>query len=408
MLTYIKLQNFKCFRSLALPMAPLTLLTGFNAAGKSTAFQSLLLIAQTLRQNRNSDQLLLNGQLVKLGRPSEIINSTGDFTHSDISPSQISNEVAFAVSNDKVDLEWAMQADDRSNGMTIPIRRVKIKQSGILKEHQDFETLESLLPHCNESEVKSLVRKLRDLVFLSAIRFGVTDTFPSPEDSFPIWADVGTQGEFAPWWFHRENDTNIDELRCHPSDKDAPILRRQFNAWANVFFPGTQANTNLIEKTNLVRLELRLGKTGDYRRPANIGYGLTYAFPIIVAGLLAKPGQILVIDSPEAHLHPLGQSQMGSFLAHVAAAGVQVIVETHSDHVLNGIRLGVKSQVLAPSKVAIHFFNHANGLETDISRVISPLVDNQGNLSEWPAGFFDQAENDLAQLMGWTSACSGL
>ncbi|MCK4517426.1 DUF3696 domain-containing protein, partial [Candidatus Babeliales bacterium] len=146
-----------------------------------------------------------------------------------------------------------------------------------------------------------------------------------------------------------------------------------------------------------VRLELRIGDIGDWRRPSNIGYGLTYAFPVIISGLLAKPKQILIIDSPEVHLHPLGQSQMGQFLAKVAAAGVQVIIETHSDHVINGIRLSVKNKDILPEKVAIHFFNH----QDTIPRAISPLIDSQGNLSEWPEGFCDQSEKDYAQLAGW-------
>lgn len=178
-------------------------------------------------------------------------------------------------------------------------------------------------------------------------------------------------------------------------------MRRQFNAWASELFPGVQGNAQTIEKTNLLRLELRIGDIGDWRRPSNIGYGLTYAFPVIVAGLLAKPDQILIIDSPEAHLHPLGQSQMGRFLAQVAAAGVQVIIETHSDHVLNGIRLAVRDKNIVPEKVAVHFFNHPGVVSTCLSRVVSPLVDSQGNLSEWPNGFCDQSEKDLARLAGW-------
>ena len=194
-------------------------------------------------------------------------------------------------------------------------------------------------------------------------------------------------------------------MRCHPSDK-ARTLRRQFNAWASDLFPGAQANAQTIEKTSLVRLELRIGDLSDWRRPSNIGYGLTYAFPVIVAGLLAKPKQILIIDSPEAHLHPLGQSRIGCFLSQIAAAGVQVIIETHSDHVLNGVRLAVQNHKIAPDKISVHFFTQpevasTKAKSTDSSRVISPLIDSQGNLSEWPNGFFDQSEKDLARLAGW-------
>jgi len=166
-------------------------------------------------------------------------------------------------------------------------------------------------------------------------------------------------------------------------------------------FPGSQANAVRIGKTPIIQLELRTKDTEEWRRPANIGYGLSYAFPILVAGLLAKPGQILIIDSPEAHLHPTGQSKFGEFLSVVASSGVQVILETHSDHILNGIRLAVSKQKITPEKIAIHFFLPDPDDKNNMPRVLSPLVDKLGNLSEWPDGFFDQTEKDMTSLAGW-------
>lgn len=387
MLTNIKLRNFKCFDSLSLPLAPLTLLTGFNAAGKSTTLQSILLLAQSLRSGNRSSGLSLNGPLARLGTPGEVLNSGN-------------GDVVFAVENDQIEIEWALQAEDRSKGCALRIAGIKIRSVVGIKEYSCIKQLESLLPIEVEVNAKSLVEKLRETIFLSAVRQGTEDVFPSPEDPSPVHADVGVQGELAPWWFQLLLDDEIDEARCNPSDQ-AKSLRRQFNAWANELFPGAQGNAQAVERTNLMRLELRIGETDDWRRPSNIGYGLTYAFPVIVAGLLAKEGQILIIDSPEAHLHPLGQSQMGRFLAQIASAGVQVIIETHSDHVLNGIRLAVRDQRINHNNVAIHFFNHADSTSEKIPRVVSPMIDKMGNLSEWPEGFFDQSEKDLARLAGW-------
>lgn len=387
MLTQLKLENFKCFKSLSLRLAPVTLLTGFNAAGKSTALQSLLLLAQTLRANNQSVEVPLNGQLTRLGTPGEILNSG-------------SGQISFSIENEQADVKWTLQAKDRTKGISLQIKEIVIKDIKDTKKYNHPSHLKMLLPQGVHNETVRLVERLREIIFLSAVRLGTADVFPSPEDSSPIFADVGVQGEYAPWWFQEFLDEEIDESRCHPSDQ-AKTLRRQFNAWANELFPAAQGNVQTIERTNLVRLELRIGDIGDWRRPSNIGYGLTYAFPVIMAGLLAKPKQILIIDSPEAHLHPFGQSQMGRFLTRIAAAGVQVIIETHSDHVLNGIRLAVRNQYITPDKVAVHFFNHPRVAADKSAQVISPLIDLQGNLSEWPDGFFDQSEKDLARLAGW-------
>ncbi|WP_321393769.1 DUF3696 domain-containing protein [uncultured Desulfuromusa sp.] len=379
MLTQINLDNFKCFDSLSLRLSPLTLLTGFNAAGKSTTLQSLLLLAQALRSGNRLAELPLNGPLARLGTPGEVLKSG-------------SGEVSFSIGDGRTFIKWTLQAENRTQGIAMRIPHIAIESKTGTKDFNDLENLERLLPPGTSGEPVELVESLGETIFLSAVRMGTADVFPSPEESLPVYADVGVQGEFAPWWFHQFFDEEIEQARCNQSD-EARTLRRQFNAWASELFPGAQANVQTIDKTNLLRLELRIGDVGDWRRPSNIGYGLTYAFPIIVAGLLAKPGQMLIIDSPEAHLHPSGQSQMGCFLATVAAAGVQVIIETHSDHILNGIRRAIgEHKILTSEQAAVYFFD---------GKVDSPTkleFAETGSIRSWPSGFFDQYQLDVTAL----------
>lgn len=385
MLTQIKLQNFKCFNDLSVPLSPLTILTGFNAAGKSTTLQSLLLLSQSLRSGNRSAELPLSGPLASLGSPGEVINSG-------------SGGVIFGVEDEQTKIHWVMQAEDRSKGNAMQIKQIGIKGKEGKKEYGDLKMLEMLLPPDVKGTPVQLVEKLREIIFLSAGRIGTADVFPSPEETLPVHADVGVQGEFAPWWFQRCLDDIVDESRCHPSDR-ALTLRRQFNAWASQLFPGAQANATPVERTNLVRLELRIGDLGDWCRPSNIGYGLTYAFPVIVAGLLAKPGQILIIDSPEAHLHPMGQSKMGLFLAQIAAAGVQVIIETHSDHIINGLRVAVKDGKMRSQNTKILYFDRIIDEAKQVSNVTEIRIDKNGELGCYPKGFLDEWNEQLMKLI---------
>ena len=105
-----------------------------------------------------------------------------------------------------------------------------------------------------------------------------------------------------------------------------------------------------------------------------------------------------MIENPEVHLHPAGQALMGRFLADAAQSGIQVIVETHSDHVLNGIRRAVKAGRLPAGKVALHFFRTRS---TDSPRALSPTIDGSGNVDVWPEGFFDQFDKDADYFAGW-------
>lgn len=126
-------------------------------------------------------------------------------------------------------------------------------------------------------------------------------------------------------------------------------------------------------------------------RPANVGFGLSYALPVCVAGLTAQPGHLFIVENPEAHLHPAGQSATGRFLARLAGVGVQTIVETHSDHVINGMRLALAEEgVLPVDDAIIHYFGVTERFVIKMS--------GGGRLSDWPQGFFDQGDIDLASL----------
>ena len=118
---------------------------------------------------------------------------------------------------------------------------------------------------------------------------------------------------------------------------------------------------------------------------------------MLVTMLTAELGSVVVIDSAEAHLHPRAQSAVGRFLGQMAGAGRQILVETHSDHLLNGIRLAVRDSLVKPHDVAVHFFDAGDAT----GQVTSLTIDDNGAIGDWPEGFFDQAERDLAILSGW-------
>lgn len=388
MVTSLGLEGFKCFKSLILPFAGLTLLTGFNGGGKSTTLQSILLLSRGLRECQEEDLLALNSQHVQLGTPREIFHHECD-------------QVAFTLENEQCKVRWALSQREKEWGSVIGIDRLEVSEQNERIEYGRGDLSSLLLPLSNRHpHAHALVKEIRDTIFLSAVRNGAAELFPSPQIHAMAHADVGGHGEYGPWWFQRFMDEEVPAKRCHPGEI-SHYLRRQFQAWAGDMFPGVEANAVAMPEISLVRLELRMGSTEPWRRPANTGYGLSYAFPILVAGLLARPGQMLIIDSPEAHLHPQGQSRMGYFLAKMADAGVQIVLETHSDHILNGVRRAVRDGAISPQQVVAHFFNKVAGKSAKTVPVVSVHLDRQGNMSDGPNGFFDQVEKDLANIAGW-------
>jgi predicted ATPase len=370
----LDITNFKCFKQLRLPLKTLTLLTGLNGGGKSSAIQPLLLLAQTLRDTDRPSYFALNGPLVHLG-------TVGDVLPSDTTSSQIE----FVVSTSLEEAKWSL-------GTKAGERFLRVSETSFALPSQ-----EGLISSASEQAPSTLPGGLAQLIFLSAVREGTADAFPIPDLRSESLIEVGVDGRFAPYWYDRFVDEEVASARCHPKEPGR-TLRKQLDAWLGTLFPGAQAHVQLIQRLSLLSLQFRLSDIGAWRRPANIGYGLTYSFPIVVSLLAAGENQLVVVDSPEAHLHPFAQSQMGMLLAQFAAAGVQIIVETHSDHLLNGVRLAIKTGIITNSNVVIHFFTGAGRAGHG---VLSPVLDAEGRIDDWPEGFFDQFEKDLGRLAGW-------
>ncbi len=159
-----------------------------------------------------------------------------------------------------------------------------------------------------------------------------------------------------------------------------------------------QIEAEWFPNTSVTRLRFKSpGIRTEWVRAPNTGFGISYVLPIVVAALRTEVDGLLLVENPEAHLHPVGQSMIGRFLAQVAADGTQIFLETHSDHVLNGIRVAVAEgrATLSPDQTVMHFFKS----EDDDGPIHQSMKLNRtGQLSAWPTGFFDQTQIDLAVL----------
>lgn len=382
MITSLTIQNFKCFSNLRLELKPLTLLTGFNGGGKSTSMQPLMLLAQGLRGPLSGTGFALNGNLVRLGAVGDVLPANA-----------VEKIIRIKLEGPPGSIEWTLEAAAGD-------RMLSVRGGSFAGERSPLLTWKDTLwpDQPNTQMADGLARAIKELNFLSAVRGGIGDTFPFPNLTGLIQADVGVEGEYAAYWYDRHVDDEVD-VALRQVSQPAGSLRKQLDARLGSLFPGAQANVTALPQASMLNVQFRLSETGDWRRPANIGYGLTYAFPILVALFTARAGQLVIIDSPEAHLHPSAQSQMGRILAHFAAAGRQVVVETHSDHLLNGVRLAVVENGIQHDEVAVHFFS--GGIQAEGLNVVSPRLDVKGKFDFWPKGFFDQSEEDLMQLTGW-------
>ena len=379
MLARIDLRFFKCFERLRLPLAPLTLLTGVNASGKSSVLQALVLLHQTMREHEWTTRLALNGAGVRLGTMPDVVDEVFG---------RRSFEIALMDGEDTCG--WTFEGDRRD--MSMVVRQIFVNG-------RTFETprsLRYLFPPDMESvaPAATLARRLRGLTYITAERVGPQEAYVL-EDPHVVNV-VGPRGEHAVSVLHWGRDEPVSAGLVLPG---TPASRfRQVEQRMRTLFPGFTLELQQSPRANSVTLGLRTSDDTGFHLPAHTGFGLTQCLPIVIAAISASKGDILLVENPEIHLHPAGQALMGQFMAAVASAGMQVLVETHSDHVLNGIRRAVKTGRLTADQVVIHFFRPRS---EDRPQVVSPAMDGSGNIDSWPEGFFDQFDKDASYFAGW-------
>ncbi|MDP3280099.1 MAG: DUF3696 domain-containing protein [Nitrosomonas sp.] len=375
MLTRLDLHYFKCFELLRLPLGHLTLLSGANASGKSSVLQALVLLHQTMREHEWSTRLMLNGEAIKLGTVSDVVDKVHGRKGLSIGVIDHNKTYSWSFSGERSELSMAVDY--------VMVDQDRIDQPERLRH--------LLLPEL----ITSLANRLKNLTYVTAERIGPREVYALEDRQ--IASVVGPAGEHVVSVLHWGRDEPVlDGLVI----QDVINKRlHQVEARMRMFFPGCGLEVQQVPRVNAVTLGLRTSDATDFHRPIHVGFGLTQVLPIVIAALSATEEDILLIENPEVHLHPAGQVFMGQFLAEIASVGIQVIVETHSDHVLNGIRRFVKSGQIQPEQVALHFFRSSSSI--DIAQVVSPQIDARGNINSWPDGFFDQFDKDMNYFAGW-------
>ncbi len=356
------IKNFKCFEEQSIPLGQLTVLAGANSVGKSSVVQALLLLRCSV-DNLWKEHFLdakpsvpLNGAYhLNLGNSSEVLNR--------------------AASEPKIKI-------------ALLDNPVEISQEFLVPEGQSNYSLERGAYRAVAIEDKKLPIVAEAFYYLIAERIGPRIRHEVDDLSYP---HCGWQGEYTIQIIGERKTTEVAQERCRDAEQIQNLLH-QTRLWLDFITPGIS-----IDDATLFSGIKTADATFAGSKATNVGFGISYVLPIIVNGLIAKKGSMYIVENPEAHLHPFGQSQIGKFLAAMARAGLQVVVETHSEHVINGIRIAVLTgmeDTLPHASVCINFFSRESGKV----RLTTISLNDKADLSEWPRGFFDQQERDLAQI----------
>ncbi len=364
MLRRLILKNFKCFENLELSLKNLNVLMGLNGIGKSSVLQSLLLLRQSYQENKLTG-LKLNGKYVSLGNGSDVLSEKAE-----------KEQIEIMVEDERQFLRTCFSYVPESEFM-----ENEISCEDISEEHLLFGDR---------------------FVYLSAYRIESRDLYHITDEKELKRRELANTGEYALHYLSVYGGKSIENAAVvfNRREEDG-FLAGQVQRWMSLIAPGVmpQVIVNKSLRTAELRYEFLEGKekTNAYKS-VNVGFGITYVLPIVISILSARPGDLLLLENPEAHIHPAGQRYLGELMARASAGGVQILVETHSDHVLNGIRLAVKAGRLGSADTGIFFF-YKEKEEQYRHKVISPVLDSGGNIDVWPEGFLDEWDKALIDLL---------
>ena len=407
MITELSVQNFKSWKDTGkLQVAPLTGFFGANSSGKTSILQTLLMLKQTVERPPDWDGVIDFGDdnsIVNLGSFDDLIHqhkrdiplgislswkfseklSIGDIAEVDTLSFELSvfdneNSVPGMSFNYKVG-EQSLSVD--WDGQDVRLIAVPVK----LGYHDEslFRCYGIHSAHYYNQEVFSSLQTRFENLFRSIRYLGPLREYPR---RYYAWhgkhsPGVGQRGEdmvtalFSgriqlrsldeqiPKWLQRLD--LIDSYRLNPvsgSERDYEFLVRKY-------------------------------KGGPEVRLTDVGFGVSQVLPVLVLCYYVPEGSILILEQPEAHLHPKVQSELADLLIEVVKERqLQIILESHSEHLLIRLMRRIAEEQISADDTAFYFCEMNEGV-SEIERL---NVDDYGNITNWPQHFFGDEMGDLA------------
>ncbi len=348
MISHLIISDYKSIGIAEFEMRKLTLFSGTNSSGKSSAIQALLLAVDNISTSEGERNLRTTYL------PVMSFNESRNY---------ITNAKEYGVKifcgDENADMQF-LPKDEQFIATTV-------RQTGTLPEE--------------------VFNQQKNIFHLSAIRsgdLGSPKMNPNP-DSNPL----GNKGEFIIDYYHG----HMKEI-LQPSlvaYNEIKTLEGQVNYWLQRL-TGYTLTVSSLGSEYLVRY---ISAEGKSLHPYNVGTGVNFVAETLIVCLSSRLGSTVIIENPEIHLHPSAQADMLDFLVAIANAGIQVIIESHSDHFFNGIRRSLKTRKIDREDVSVYNFKKESGLT--ISEEVE--LSQEGGIMNYIPGMFEQFDIDLDAIL---------
>ena len=396
MLEYISFKNYKCLSGKPFALKNLNIFTGYNGRGKSSVIQAILMLSQSVKQAdaNGLQQLHVNGQFVKLGDFDELLYDDDD----------LSLEFIMKMHDAKRELKdvvlgYEMSENDFKVGT---LHTCMIGGEDYFSQPSAFvqeaivtkgRMLQQLPHYLNE------LFDPKNVHYVSANRMGPV-SFVERKES-PEYHSVGANGDMTINTLYTYKESMDPAMNVSSKDATIYTLQEATAQWIDYIMSGDNGAVAVDDGTDKIKgkkrssvLRLDFVQKDRSFHSYNVGFGFSYILSIVVTALIAKAGNIVIVENPEAHLHPEAQLRLTELLVWLASRGVQVFIETHSEHVMNAVRLAVLKEEfdIRNDQIGVFFF------DSDYSKR-DLKIEKNGRINDWPSRFFDQYQHELAEIL---------
>lgn len=382
MIQSLEIKNFKSIKSKYFPLRNLNVVLGMNGQGKSSFIQSLLLL-------RQSDKL--SDGILKLNSGDNGLVNIGTTKDARYQYSKGDENLSMTLQFNKTE-PYLMEFDYEIDA---DIFKQKNRLSNYIAENRKEALFTNKFQYLNAQRIEPKASN--------------TGSYSSVIEA----NDLGKYGQYTAHYIELRGNENVafdnvlhkdsttfDELT--KTTFTNKTLINQINLWLGEISPGVNVRTTKVT-SDLILLEYvfkqpNFGNTNRFK-PENVGFGISYALHVVTALLKAKQGDLVIIENPESHIHPRGQAELGKLITLVAQNNVQIIIETHSDHIINGIRVGVKENPELKDKTILFYFEKVITENEQYSKITNIEIDSGGELSEYPKNLLEEWSNQLLKLL---------
>lgn len=351
MLSKIIINDYKCLVDCSIEFKAINLFAGSNSSGKSSVLQALLAASDNISAENGKHGLKNNRT------ETSIFNDVRNF---------VTNAKSY-----KIDIACDEQ-----------------EPTSLRFTPGDDSYQTTIVDQLNDASQELLKTfEIGNILYLPAMRPGGVHRQPinlDPENK------LGNSGEFIFDYYAKHRSDILDESLILTSG--IQTLEGQVNGQLEKL-TGYKLIVETIGNNHYVRFETRSGKQ---LLPYHIGTGVAYIAEVIISCFATPKDGVIIMENPEIHLHPKAQADLIDFMAEIAKAGIQIIIESHSDHLFNGIRRLISQDILSLSEVSVYNFRQD---ENGLTKAENVEFTSNGGIKKYIPGMFDQFDNDLDAIL---------